>query len=300
MELQQLRYFRVAAETQHVTKAAEKLFVSQSAVSRAITQLEEELGVALFHRQGRSILLSASGKQFLAAITQVQNALDCAVRAVKETTDAETGTVVCGFLGSLGAEMVPRLVESYRRVWPKVQFTLIQRSGEALLSSLLEGSIDLCLSSPGVFDNVALTWHHLLDEVLVMAVPKAHRLATRKTVALKDFREDPFLALSAGRTLRAIFDKACQAAEVEPKIAFEAMDLTTLRGMAAAGLGVALLTPSSSRYKGLVELELSKPKPVRSIAIAHVTDRYLPPCAENFLLFAEKFFADSRSSTSRQ
>ncbi len=292
MELQQLRYFRAAAETQHVTKAAEKLFVSQSAVSRAITQLEEELGVALFHRQGRSILLSAPGKQFLAAITQIQNSLDSAVRAVKESTGAETGTVVCGFLGSLGAETVPHLVEAYRRIWPKVQFTLIQRSGEALLLSLLQGSIDLCLSSPGVFDNPSLTWTHLMDEVLIMAVPKTHRLASRKTVALKDFRDDPFLALSAGRTLRAIFDRACDTAEIKPNIAFEAMDLTTLRGMAAAGLGVALLTPSTSRYKGLVELKLSQPKPVRSIGIARVTNRYLPPCAQNFLLFAEEFFAD--------
>ena len=300
MELQQLRYFRVAAETQHVTKAAEGLFVSQSAVSRAITQLEEELGVALFHRQGRSILLSASGKQFLAAVTQIQNSIDCAVRAVKENTAAETGTVVCGFLGSLGAEVVPQLLEAYRRLWPKVQFTLIQRSGEALLKSLLEGSIDLCLSSPGVFDNPALTWSHLMDEVLVMAVPKAHRLASRRTVALKDFSQDPFLALSAGRTLRAIFDKACQTAAIEPKIAFEAMDLTTLRGMVAAGLGVALLTPSTSRYKGLVEIQLSKPKPVRSIGIARVADRHLAPCSENFLKFAEKFFADRKRSKEKQ
>ena len=292
MELQQLRYFRMAAETEHVTKAAEKLFVSQSAVSRAITQLEEELGVALFHRQGRAIFLSSSGKQFLAAVVQVQNSLDSAVRAVKESTNAETGTVVCGFLGSLGAEMVPQLVESYRRKWPKVQFTLIQRSGEGLLSLLLDGTIDLCLSSPGVFDNPSLTWNHLMDEVLIMAVPKAHRFASRRTVALKDFREDPFLALSAGRTLRAIFDDACKNAEFKPKIAFEAMDLTTLRGMAAAGLGVALLTPASSPVRGLVELKLSQPKPVRSIGIARVTDRYLPPCAENFLTFAEKFFAE--------
>ena len=247
--------------------------------------------MALFHRQGRSIFLSSSGKQFLAAVVQVQNSLDSAVRAVKESTNAETGTVVCGFLGSLGAEMVPQLVESYRRKWPKVQFTLIQRSGEGLLSLLLDGTIDLCLSSPGVFDNPSLTWNHLMDEILIMAVPKAHRFASRRTVALKDFREDPFLALSAGRTLRAIFDDACKNAEFEPNIAFEAMDLTTLRGMAAAGLGVALLTPASSRVRGLVELKLSQPKPVRSIGIARVTDRYLPPCAENFLTFAESFFA---------
>ena len=157
---------------------------------------------------------------------------------------------------------------------------------------LLDGTIDLCLSTPGVFDNPSLTWNHLTNQILIMAVPKGHRFATRRTVALKEFLEDPFLALSAGRTLRAIFDDACKAAGFKPKNAFEAMDLTTLRGMAAAGLGVALLTPASSRVKGLVELQLSQPKPVRSIGIARVTDRYLPPCAENFLEFAEKFFAE--------
>lgn len=290
MELQQLKYFREVAEQQHVTRAAEKLFVSQSAVSRAIAQLEEELGVALFHRQGRSLVLSRFGEQYLSFVIQAQNALAHGSRVLKEQTSTESGTVALGFLGSLGAELVPQLIGEYRRLWPDVKFTLIQRSGEALSKQLLEGSLDLCLSVPGTFEQPDFEWIHLRDEPLVVALPQSHKLAARRTLRLQELQDEAFLALSSGRTLRAIFEQACATAGFSPNIAFEAMDTTTLRGMAAAGLGIALLPPSSARVRGIVEINLSKPRPIRSIGMVWVSNRYLPPCSASFRSFAASYF----------
>ena len=289
MELQQLRYFQEVAEQQHVTRAAEKLFVSQSAVSRAISQLEEELGVPLFHRQGRSVVLSKFGSSYLTFVRQALKILESASRSLHEGTSAETGTVAFGFIGSLGAELVPRMVEAFRKTWPKVQFTLIQRSGEALIEQLLHGNIDLCFSVPGAFDNPALRWTKLLDEPLVLGISRRHPLADRTSISLKELEKECFLALSPGRTLRTVFDEACADAGFVPTIAFEAMDLTTLRGMAAAGLGIAITPPSSSRFKGLVEISMRRPQLVRSIGMAWVEDRYMAPCSVNFRSFAEAF-----------
>ena len=294
MELQQLRYFKEVAEQEHITRAAESLSVSQSAVSRAISQLEDEVGVPLFYRRGRAIILSNAGKQFLTTVIRMQDTLENGIRSLKADSSAETGTVTLGFLGSLGSELVPQLLLSYRRIWPKVQFTLIQRSGEALLQQLLTGFIDLCLSVPGIFDDKALRWRHLTDERLVLAVPRTHSLATQSKIVLEELRNEEFLALSSGRTLCTIFDRACEAAGFIPRIAFEAMDITTLRGMAAAGLGIAVLPPASSRVKDLVEIKISKPRPVRSIGIACVDGRYQPACSENFRRFAEEYFRGVR------
>src|SRR5580700_1560910 len=137
MELQQLKYFREVAKREHVTRAAEKLFVSQSAISRAVTQLEEELGVPLFYRQGRAVVLSPYGRLFLKHVNRALSVLESGKRLLSEQTGEESGTVTLGFLHSLGVEMVPRLIKEYRRTHPMVQFTLlVQRSGEKLMEEL--------------------------------------------------------------------------------------------------------------------------------------------------------------------
>src|ERR1700691_1843421 len=98
MELQQLKYFRVVAEQEHATGAAEKLFFSQSAVSRAVTQLEGELGVPLFYRQGRAVVLSPYGRVFLEHVTQALSILENGKRLLSEQSGEESGTVSLCFL----------------------------------------------------------------------------------------------------------------------------------------------------------------------------------------------------------
>jgi LysR family transcriptional activator of glutamate synthase operon len=294
MELQQLKYFREVAEREHVTRAAEKLFVSQSAVSRAITQLEKELGVPLFYRRGRAVVLSRYGRVFLEHGIRALNILETGKRVLCEQTGGESGTISLGFLHSFGVEMVPRLIKEYRRKHSKVQFSLlVQRSGEMLMKELVAGSIDLCLSVPGMFQQKGIRWKHLLNEELIIALSQTHRLAARRTLNIRELSSEPFLALSPEHTMRIIFDKVCSDASFLPKIAFEGMDIATLRGLIAAGLGVALLPPAPARFAGIVEIKLSQARPVRPLGLGWVEDRYLPPCAVEFRKFVvSKFHGD--------
>jgi LysR family transcriptional regulator, transcription activator of glutamate synthase operon len=294
MELQQLKYFREVAEREHVTRASEKLFVSQSAVSRAVTQLEKELGVPLFYRQGRAVVLSRYGRVFLEHVTRAVNILENGTRLLSEQTGAESGIVSLGFLHSLGVEMVPRLIKEYRRKHPRVQFTLlVQRSGERLMEALVAGSIDLCLSVPGMFQRNGICWNHLLDEELIIAMPQNHRLAAKRTLNMRELSSEPFLALSPEHTLRIIFDKVCADASILPKIAFEGMDIATLRGFIAAGLGIGLLPPAPARFAGIVEIKLSQTRHIRPLGIGWVDDRYLPASAIEFRKFVvSKFHSD--------
>ena len=291
MELRQLKYFREVAERQHVTRAAEKLFVSESAISRAVTQLEEELGVPLFYRQGRAVVLSPCGRLFLENVTRALGVLESGRRLLREQTEQESGTVSLGFLHSLGVEMVPGLIKEYRRKHPRIQFTLlVQRSGEMLMEELAGGGIDLCLSVPGMFGQSDVRWNHLLDEELLIAMPRAHRLAARRTLSLKELSSEPFLALSPEHTLRIIFDRMCADASFSPKIAFEGMDIATLRGLIAAGLGIGLLPPSPSRFAGVVEVKLSPTRPIRPLGIGWIADRYVPASAVEFRKFVVSKF----------
>jgi LysR family transcriptional regulator, transcription activator of glutamate synthase operon len=290
MELQQLKYFSEVAKREHVTRSAEKLLVSQSAISRAVTQLEGELGVPLFYRQGRAVVLSPYGRLFLEHVTQALSILENGKRSLSEQTGEESGSVSLGFLHSLGIEMVPRLIKEYRRKHPGIQFTLlVQRSGEMLTKELVAGSIDLCFSVPGMFGQSDFRWNHLLDEKLVIAMPKTHPLAARRSLSMKELSSEPFLALSPEHTLRIIFDKVCADASFLPKIAFEGMDVATLRGLIGAGLGIALLPPAPARFAGVVEIKLS-PTPIRALGIGWVEDRYLPASAIEFRKFVVSKF----------
>jgi len=291
MELQQLRYFREVAEREHVTRAAENLFVSQSAISRGVTQLEEELGVPLFYRQGRAVVLSPYGRSFLEHVTRALSILESGKRLLNEQTGKESGTVSLGFLHSLGIEMVPGLIKEYRRKHPSIQFTLlVQRSGEMLMKELVAGSIDLCLSVPGMFGQSDVRWSHLLDEELLIALPRTHRLAARRTLHMRELSSEPFLALSPEHTLRIIFDKVCADASFLPKIAFEGMDIATLRGLIGAGLGIGLFPPAPARLAGVVEIRLSPPRPIRPLGIGWVDHRYLPASAIEFRKFVVSKF----------
>lgn len=299
MELQQLKYFRVAAELQHVTRAAEKLFVSQSAISRAVTQLEEELGVQLFSRQGRSIVLTRYGQLFLDQVVRAQNVLENAKQMLSEETGVESGTISLGFLPSLGLELVPKLIKEYRRKYPRIQFTLIQRSAQLLMEQLNDGSVDLCLSVLDMFNPPGVQWTPLHNEELVIVLPKNHRFSSRRTLRLKELASETFLSLSPDNTLNTIFERACAEASFVPRIAFVGMDLGTLRGMIAAGLGIALLPRSPLRVDGIVEVRLSQPGAVRPLGIAWIEERYLPPCAVAFRSFVSSSGVRALNRTSK-
>lgn len=296
MELQQLRYFRAAAELLHVTRAAEKLFVSQSAVSRAISQLEEELRVPLFDRRGRAVVLTRHGRTLLDHVIRAQNVLDSARQILAEESGVETGRIALGFLPSLGFTLVPNIIKEYRSKYPAVQFKLIQGpSSQDVMDRLEDGSVDLCLSVPSVSDPPGIRWTALHQEDLVVVLPQAHSLAGRRSLQLKELSQETFLVLSRDNTLTTAFEAACAEAKFAPRIGFEGMDLMTLRGMIAAGLGVGVISESPTYVDGIVEVKLSKPRIVGQLGMGWIDKRYLSPCAVAFRDFvASTLFSKSR------
>jgi LysR family transcriptional activator of glutamate synthase operon len=133
-----------------------------------------------------------------------------------------------------------------------------------------------------MFDPPGIRWTLLQNEEIVMVLPRAHRLAQRRSLRLNDLAQEMFLSPVPGNTLRTILEKACAEAKFVPKIGFEALDHGTLRGMIAAGLGIGMLPRSPVRVSGIVEIKLSQPRVVRPLAIGWIEERYLAPCAAAF------------------
>ncbi|MER5890882.1 LysR family transcriptional regulator [Streptomyces sp. NPDC001941] len=262
-----LAQFAAVARHEHVTRAAHELGVPQSTLSRALVRLEQDLGVALFARRGRTLALTPAGRTFLASVERALAEVERAADSVRADADPGAGRVAFGFLHTMGSETVPALIRAFRVDHPRVRFTLVQNYGEAMLDRLRAGELDLCLTSP-VPDEPGLVARRLDEQRLRLVVPDDHRLAGRKRVRLAEAAEEPFVTLEPGYGLRRITDDLCAEAGFRPRVAFEGEEAETLRGLVAAGLGVALLPPPAVARPGVVELTVTGQRAVREIGVA--------------------------------
>ncbi|MFJ6568074.1 LysR family transcriptional regulator [Streptomyces sp. NPDC091292] len=262
-----LAYFAGVARTEHVTRAAHELRVPQSTLSRAMVRLERDLGVDLFARRGRTLALTPAGRTFLTSVERALAEVARAADEVRADADPAAGKVAFGFLHTMGSETVPALIRGFRADHPRVRFSLVQNHGEAMLERLRAGELDLCLTAP-VPDAPDLVARRLDEQRLRLVVPDDHRLAGRRRVRLAEAADEVFVTLEPGYGLRRITDDLCEQAGFRPRIAFEGEEIETLRGLVAAGLGVALLPPPAVSRPGVVELTVTAPRAVREIGVA--------------------------------
>ncbi|MEV6105583.1 LysR family transcriptional regulator [Streptomyces sp. NPDC051940] len=281
-----LAQFAAVARHEHVTRAAAELGVPQPTLSRAVARLEADLGVELFARHGRALTLTRAGRDFLAAAERALGEVGRAAESVRADADPSAGKVAFGFLHTMGPETVPELLREFRTDHPRVRFQLVQSYGEWMIDRLREGELDLCLTSP-VPDAPDLEARRLDEQRLRLVVPEDHRLASRRRVRLAEAADEVFVTLEKGYGLRRITDALCAEAGFKPRVAFEGEETETLRGLVAAGLGVALLPPPAVARPGVAELTVTAPRAVREIGLAWLAGHTdTPPVAafKKFLL----------------
>jgi LysR family transcriptional activator of glutamate synthase operon len=282
MDLQTVRWFLTVAELGHVTNAAAELRVSQPGLSRAIARLERELGVPLFDRAGRNVRLSPYGEVFLGHARRLLAEESTARRALAQAADPEGGEVALAFLHTQGTRLVPDLLRRFRDEHPRVRFRLSQDAASGLEGAIHGGAADLAITSPP--QDTALTWRPMVTERLLLAVPEGHRLAARTRVRLAEAAGERFVAVRHGAGLRGVLESLAARAGFRPSILFEGDELATVRGLVAAGLGVALVAPAGAAesFPGLAEIPLSDPGAERTIGLAWLEPRTMPPAAARF------------------
>lgn len=277
-----LRHFVAVGRTQHVTRAAEAVGVPQPTLSRSIARLEADLGLALFVRSGRTLRLSRTGVLLLEHAERSLAELETGLRAIAGETSPDSGRVAFGFLHTLGGTAVPRLLREFREGHPGVRFELVQRSSDVLLELLRTGALDLCLTSP-LPQEPGLATRALQEQQLHLVVPRDHPFASRRRLRLAEAAEERFVGLERGYGLRATTDAWCRDAGFVPRLAFAGEEIDTVRGLVAAGLGVALLPPDATGAPWeVVELEVVQPRPTRTIGLVWRRGPGEPPAARAF------------------
>ncbi|MFC5405699.1 LysR family transcriptional regulator [Cohnella soli] len=293
MELRQLQYFVQVARLQHVTKAAEELHVAQSAVSRQIHRLEEELGVRLFMQRGRNVQLTPVGQLFLRRAETVLGDLDRAVLEIHEFLDPEVGEIRIGFPHSLGIHLVPQVVAAFRKLHPHVKFRFRQGMYPSLIRDVIDAEVDIAFISPFPEKNEQVTGEIVLTEELFAILPDTHRLANEESIELSELRDETFVLFGAGYSLRPIVWEACKEAGFTPNIGFEGEESGTIRGLVAAGMGVSLLPEmamfeTSSMMPAVVKIK--EPRVTRTIGLIRRSGEKLPLVVRMFHEFMIEFF----------
>ena len=262
-----LRHFVAVARMEHVTRAAQELGVPQPTLSRSIARLEADLGLQLFVRTGRVLRLTGHGRLLLGHAERALAELETALRALAGEASPDSGRVAFGFLHTLGGATVPQLLREFRADHPGVRFELVQRGHDGLLELLRSGAVDLCLTSP-LPEEPGLVASALAEQPLRLVVPPEHPFAGRRRLRLAEAAREQFVGLERGYGLRTTTDAWCREAGFAPQLAFEGEEIDTVRGLVAAGLGVALLPPDpTGGGQGVVELEVVEPRTSRTLGL---------------------------------
>ncbi|GAA2727607.1 LysR family transcriptional regulator [Actinocorallia aurantiaca] len=243
MELRQLEYFVAVAEERNFTRAAERVHISQSGVSAQIRQLERELGAELFDRSARTATLTVAGK---AALEHARTALAAARsvgQAVGEVSDLIRGSLTVGMVTGCTITPLFDALASFHEAHPGVEISLLEEDSAHLAEAVHTGALNLALigaaSLPADLESLTI-----ISEPLVAALPHDHPLAAHQSITLQDLCAHPIICMPPGTGLRTVFDRACAARDLHPRIALQATAADAIAALAARDLGIAVLSKS--------------------------------------------------------
>jgi DNA-binding transcriptional LysR family regulator len=286
MEFRHLRTIDAVARHRSFTKAAEELFLAQSAISQQISRLEAEIGIQIFRRSSRSVELTEEGKVILEHARRVLAEVDNMQGQMEALTGVMRGTVRIGGIYPFGPYDLYGVLADYRAKYPGVAIHMLEDTQDAMLAMLRADELDCAFASvdPDTIGSEfagVLLWE---EEFVVIASPD-HEFAARPHVTWDDVIEHDLIAYRENSALRRRFETTIGRRGMEPRNAFVCTEMSAVRALAATGLGVAVLPRSIAELPGpTVELRPFRPDPVTwPIALVWRADRRHPPAAKAFL-----------------
>ncbi len=285
MELRQLLAFKTVAEQGSFTTAAGMLRLTQSAISQQIKALEDECEILLFDRSSRLVRLTDAGQVFLTRVERILAQVENARIEMAEMAGGAKGRCRLASLPSVAAYLLPQAIARFQQRYPSVDLQLKESLQWQVLEWVQQGMVDFGIMGLPVHDT-QLRSAALLQDELVLMVPKNHALAGRRSVELAELVHERFILSPEGAGGRELFFDACQNVGFEPTVGFESDDRETTLGLVAAGVGVTIMPHLSARHTrgdGPVMIDSLKPRLWRQVGLVWHQNRYLPQAARNLM-----------------
>jgi LysR family transcriptional regulator, hydrogen peroxide-inducible genes activator len=271
LTLRQLQYVVAVADNRSFRRAAQACRVSQPSLSAQLQEAERALGVRLFERDRRRVLLTAAGEALVARARRVLVAADDLLEAARQHTDPLAGTLRVGVLPTIGPYLLPRIVPALRAALPKLLVLWEEDKTAALVRRVDAGELDAALVAREA-DLGELVQAPLANDPFLLVAPPGHPLArATRPISLRDLRGERVLLLDDGHCLRDQTLEVCSAGRAE-ELGFRATSLSTLVQMVASGAGVTLLpriaVETEAPRAGLRARAFADPAPGRTLVLA--------------------------------
>ncbi|CAH2603529.1 LysR family transcriptional regulator [Rhodovastum atsumiense] len=245
LTFRQLEAFHAIMTSGSASRAAELLQVSQPAVSRALADLEQEVGFALFDRVRGRLVPTPEGQMFFTDVGANFAGLDRLRAAAARIRDFGSGTIRVASLAALGSTLVPRAIRRFRDAHPGIAITLHIASSAIVRDLVVSGQFDIGLAADEV-DRFGVDHRAFGSFRAVCALPPGHELARRKVIEAKDLHGRPFVALAPEDRARARMNRAFEDAGVRPDIVVETPNSATVCALALEGVGIGLVNPMAT------------------------------------------------------
>ena len=257
MNLRHLRAFAAIVDSGGVARAAQRLHLSQPALSRQIRGLEDELGVPLFNRIGRGVQLTSEGEDLLRRSRRLLAEAESLGEHARSLKTGDAGLLRVGAAPHVIENVLAEFLIRYRNRHPGVEVQLVEDGGVLIQSRLERGECDLAMTSGTEGTRYQIQPIHPIH--LIAAISADHRLGRRATLEIAELAEEPLLLTQRGFGSRAWFDIACQMASIKPRVLLESAAPHTVVALAATNYGIGIL-PSNA---------LASPACVRVLPLAH-------------------------------
>lgn len=235
-----LQAFVLVAEYNSFRRAAEVSHRSQSATSMQIKQLEEQLGVSLFHRTTRHIQITHEGERLLQAARQALAALDAGLRDIRDTGDLQKGSVLIGCVPTIASTRLPYALALFEKLYPGVTVHVREMLSIALFESVRRQEVDFGIG-PQTNDSKALCFQAIYSDEMCAFVPRSYKLARKDAITLREISQFPVLTWGNQTTLDAALTPILEREGISFNTKYEVTEPHTAVAMSAAGLGIAIL-----------------------------------------------------------
>jgi len=260
--------------------------VAQPSLSQQISKLEEELGTRLFDRLGRSVRLTEAGRTFLPHARNVLQQTELARSEVDGRRRDARGTVIVGVIPTIAPYYLPERIAAFSRRFPEATLRIVEETTPVLVESLRNLAIDIAILSLPL-KNREFEIAPLLTERLYAALPLHHPRSSAVSISLRDLRDERFVLLRDSHCFREIALAACHRAHLDPRVAFESSQFSSLLGMVAAGVGVSLVPEMAIDPRaGCRYVPISDTKAVRTIAAVRLKGRSFSRVQQGFVEFS--------------
>jgi len=296
MEIRQLRAFLAIAEAKTFTAGARRVNVTQAAISMQIRQLEDEVGLPVFTRTPRRVILTEAGEYLLERARKILREHDTAVAEIAELGGAEHGRLR---VGSASAEFatvqLPRILIAVKKVFPNAELGITAGTSSALVDRLLHGDIDMAFVSLPV-ENLSITTELLFsDQIVAIAYPK-HPLAGKKSISAATLAAEKLILGERGGNTRRLIDDMFNSANLRPNVVMELSRQEAVNQMVEADLGVGMAgaktIANEIREGRLISWKIEGAEIKWELGLARLKGGYFSPIAREFVKLCKENYAE--------